>query len=195
MNKRRFGAKFDDADRLWVFGLLRSRSPHVEATDINMTGHTDREANMECANAWHSIHTLKQANTSAMSRLLQHQKARVVGEMNMETPSSTDSWDSPTDHRVLPESLDKPPRGGRRQHLPRLVNNGKKCTGIAYQHTKMTQRFYHSVVTSILAIHHSGQDKSSAQYLSSTPFVSTRCAECSAWVILAASDVFVDRQT
>ena len=52
VNKRRFGAKFDDADRLWVFGLLRSRSPHVEATDINMTGHssgTDREANMECA--------------------------------------------------------------------------------------------------------------------------------------------------
>ena len=41
VNKRRFGAKFDDADRLWVFGLLRSRSPHVEATDINMTGDTD----------------------------------------------------------------------------------------------------------------------------------------------------------
>lgn len=35
--KRRIGAKFDDAGRVWVFGLLRSRNLHVEATDINMT--------------------------------------------------------------------------------------------------------------------------------------------------------------
>lgn len=39
--KRRIGAKFDDTGRVWVFGLLRSRNLHVEATDINMTGDTD----------------------------------------------------------------------------------------------------------------------------------------------------------
>ena len=39
--KRRIGAKFDDAGRVWVFGLLRSRNLHVEATDINMTADTD----------------------------------------------------------------------------------------------------------------------------------------------------------
>ena len=39
--KRRIGAKFDDARQVWVFGLLRSRNLHVEATDINMTGETD----------------------------------------------------------------------------------------------------------------------------------------------------------
>ena len=32
--KCRIGAKFDDAGRVWVFGLLRSRNLHVEATDI-----------------------------------------------------------------------------------------------------------------------------------------------------------------
>ena len=41
VNKRRIGAKFDDAGRMWVFGLLGSRSPHVGATDINMIGEID----------------------------------------------------------------------------------------------------------------------------------------------------------
>jgi hypothetical protein len=37
VNKCRIGAKFDDAGRVWVFGLLKSRSPH----DINITSETD----------------------------------------------------------------------------------------------------------------------------------------------------------
>ena len=37
VNKRRIGAKFVDSGLMWVFGMLRSESPH----DINMTSQTD----------------------------------------------------------------------------------------------------------------------------------------------------------
>lgn len=96
VNKRRIGAKFDDADRMWVFGLLRSRSPHVEATDINMTGDTDLSG--EHALRHYIVHHQcvemdQHVDHELSSRILY--KARVVWEMIIKTLSSTDSWDSP----------------------------------------------------------------------------------------------------
>ena len=52
-------------------------------------------------------------------------KAQVVWEMIIETLSSTDSWDSPAVQSpcLVPESLDKPPRVGGRQHPSGLVDD------------------------------------------------------------------------
>ena len=102
---------------MWVFGLLRSRSPHVEATDINMTGDTDLSG--EHALRHYIVHHQcvemdQHVDHELSSRILY--KARVVWEMIIKTLSSTDSG-TVRQSRVLPESLDKPPRVGGRQHL------------------------------------------------------------------------------
>ena len=114
--KRRIGAKFDNAGRLWVFGLVRSRNLHVEATDINMTIEIDlggEDGFRDCLvdHIIPSIHI----KSFAEGALFNTEKARVVGEMIIETLNSTDSC--PESFR---KALTKGPRGGGRQHLPCL---------------------------------------------------------------------------
>jgi hypothetical protein len=92
---------------------------------------------------------------------------------------------------VLPESLDETPRGGgRRQHLSEHVNDDQDI----HRHRLPTGQGDAAIRSlcrnSNTGCNHSEQDNSSKKCLSSTPFVLTRCAACSAWVILAASGCY-----
>jgi hypothetical protein len=124
-----------------------------------------------------------------MSSLLRYQtRLQVVWETIFETLNATDSWVNPT---VVPERLDKTPRGGgRRQHLSELVDDDQDI----HRHRLATGQGDAAIRSlcrnSDIESDHSEQDNSSEKCLSTTPFVWIRCAECSAWVILAASGCF-----
>jgi hypothetical protein len=132
---------------------------------------------------------LRHVDNSATSCLFPHcTRLQVVWGRITETLSATDSWVNPT---VVPERLDKTPRGGgRRQHLSELVNDDQDI----HRHRLATGQGDAAIRSlcrnSNIESDHSERDNSKERCLSSTPYVWTRCAECSARVILAASGCF-----
>jgi hypothetical protein len=93
----------------------------------------------------------------------------VVWETIFETLNATDSWVNPT---VVPERLDKTPRGGgRRQHLSELVDDDQDI----HRHRLATGQGDAAIISlcrnSDIESDHSEQDNSSEKCLSATPFV------------------------